>query len=77
MIRRLSVLILGLSLALGAFASPAAAFQAQKEVTDGFFDIPPRDPSQEAVPWGLPAYLVTSTLGAGAVFILCKSARRS
>jgi hypothetical protein len=75
MIRRLTALTLGLALGLGALA-PSAFAQKQKEVTDGFFDVPPRDPSQETEPWGLPAYLVTSAMGGLAIFILCKSARR-
>ena len=61
---------------------PSALAQAQKEppakeVTDGFFDVPPRDPSEIEEPWGLPAYLITAGLAGGAMFILCKSARRS
>jgi hypothetical protein len=74
--RRLAALALGLSLGLGAFATPVSA-QAAKEPTDGFFDVPARDPSEESQPWGLPAYMITSVLGAGAIFVLCKSARRS
>ena len=49
--------------------------QAAKEPTDGFFDVPAREDTAEA--WGLPAYMAVSTLAAGAVFILCKSARRA
>ncbi len=76
--RLLAPLALGLSLALAlsAFSSNASA-QAAKEPTDGFFDIPERADSEKAEAWGLPAYLVTSTLGGGAVFVLCRSARRS
>ncbi len=74
--RRLATLALGLSLALGAFAAPASA-QAAKEPTDGFFDVPARDPSEQSEPWGLPAYMITAALGGGAIFVLCKSARRS
>ena len=48
----------------------------QKEVTDGFFDVPARAAGEEDVPWGLPAYLVTCGLTGLAIFILCKSARR-
>ena len=45
----------------------------QKEVTDGFFDVPAREVEPS---WGLPAYLVTCALGGAAIAILCKSARR-
>ena len=45
----------------------------QKEVTDGFFDVPARESEPS---WGLPAYLVTCALGGGAIVVLCKSARR-
>jgi len=72
---RLSALILGLMLGLGSL-TPSAFAQKQKEVTDGFFDVPARDPSEETPSWGLPAYMVTSALGGLAIFILCKSARR-
>jgi hypothetical protein len=64
-----------LTLALGAFASSASA-QAPKEVTDGFFDVPARDPSEVGESYGVPSYMITSALGGLAVFILCKSARR-
>jgi hypothetical protein len=74
--RILAPLSLGLFLALSAFTSDASA-QAVKEPTDGFFDVPARPPGEEAEAWGLPAYLVTSTLSAGAIFVLCRSARRS
>lgn len=79
----------GLVSALAALATTAALFlvpasgqaqgpaPAQKEVTDGFFDVPARAAGEEDVPWGLPAYLVTSGLGGLAIFVLCKSARRS
>ncbi|WP_435008169.1 hypothetical protein P12x_005444 [Tundrisphaera lichenicola] len=78
---RLSALTLGLMLGLGALTSPALAYQKtpdppQKEVTDGFFDVPARDPSEESEPWGLPSYMITSALGGLGIFILCKSARR-
>ena len=49
----------------------------QKEVTDGFFDVPARDPSEIPDEIGLPAYLVTAGLAGLTVFLLCKSARRS
>ena len=74
--RTLATLALGLFLGLGAFTSPVSA-QAPKEPTDGFFDVPARDPSEITPPWGLPAYMITSALGGLSVFILCKSARRS
>jgi hypothetical protein len=81
MSHRVPALMIGLLLGLHLLGSPASAFQAPKEappkeVTDGFFTVPPRDPSEETQPWGLPAYMLTTTLGAGAIFILCKSARR-
>jgi hypothetical protein len=74
--RLLAPIALGLFLALAAFTTDASA-QATKEPTDGFFDIPERPDSEKAVAWGLPAYLVTSALGGGAIFVLCRSARRS
>ena len=46
----------------------------QKEVTDGFFDVPARE-SEPA--WGLPQYLVTSGMAGLAIFLVCKSARRN
>jgi hypothetical protein len=73
--RRLAALALGVFLGLGAFATPASA-QAGKEPTDGFFDVPARDPSEQSEPWGLPAYMITSAFGGAAIFVLCKSARR-
>jgi hypothetical protein len=73
--RTFAVLALGLLLGLSAFTSSASA-QAAKEPTDGFFDVPARAPGEEAEAWGLPAYMITATLGAGAIFVLCKSARR-
>ena len=75
-IRSLTTLALGLLLGLAAFTSPVSA-QAAKEPTDGFFDVPARDPSEAGENYGVPAYLVTSALGGAAIFILCKSARRS
>jgi hypothetical protein len=74
--RNFAVLALGLSLGLAAFTPTASAQAPAKEPTDGFFDVPARAPGEESEPWGLPAYMVTATLGAGAIFILCKSARR-
>jgi hypothetical protein len=74
--KKLAVPTLGLFLALFAVSSDASA-QAAKEPTDGFFDVPDRPDSEKVEAWGLPAYLVTSTLGGGAVFVLCRSARRS
>ena len=74
--RLFAALALGLTLGLSAFTSTASA-QAAKEPTDGFFDVPARAPGEESEPWGLPAYMITSTIGGGAIFILCKSSRRS
>ncbi len=74
--RLLAPLALTLFLGLTAFTATASA-QAAKEPTDGFFDVPARPPGEEAEAWGLPAYLVTSALGGGAIFTLCRSARRS
>ena len=73
---------LAVTLAALAPSVPSALAQAQKEppakeVTDGFFDVPPRDPSEIEEPWGLPAYLITAGLAGLGMFILCKSARRS
>jgi len=73
--RLLSALALGLTLGLAAFDAPALG-QAAKEPTDGFFDVPARDPSEVGESWGLPSYMITSALGAAAMFVLCKSARR-
>jgi hypothetical protein len=73
--RRLSALILGLMLGLGALTSPAFA-QKAKEPTDGFFDIPVDPNAVESPSYGVPAYMITSALGGLAIFILCKSARR-
>ena len=76
MSRFFAALALTLTLGLGAF-TPTASAQAAKEPTDGFFDVPARDPSEESEPWGLPAYMITSALGGFGIFILCKSSRRS
>jgi hypothetical protein len=63
--------------ALSASASAQSAKEAPaKEPTDGFFDVPARPPGEEAEPFGLPAYMVTSAIGGLAVFLFCKSARR-
>ncbi len=69
--RRLAAIALGLG--LGSLAGSASAYQG-KEPTDGFFDVPAREPGES---YGVPAYMITSTLGGAAMFILCKSARRS
>jgi hypothetical protein len=81
--KALAGLALGLLLGLaGGFNAPSAFGQAPKperakEPTDGFFDIP-KDPNAVDEPsYGVPAYLVTSALGGMAIFIVCKSARRS
>lgn len=74
-LRLLPALALGLTLGLAAFDAPVHA-QAAKEPTDGFFDVPARDPSEVGESWGLPSYMLTSALGGAAIFILCKSARR-
>ncbi len=77
-ILRSALLTLALATGLGlAGTTPTASAQAQKEPTDGFFDVPARPPGEEAEAWGLPAYMVTSTLGGLGVFVLCKSSRRS
>ena len=73
--RTLATLALGLFLGLAAF-TPSASAQAAKEPTDGFFDVPARDPSEAGESYGVPAYMITSALGGLAVFTLCKSARR-
>ncbi len=63
--------------ALGSTASAQAAKpERAKEPTDGFFDIPVDPNAVESPSYGVPAYMVTSALGGGAIFILCKSARR-
>jgi hypothetical protein len=78
--RILATLALGLFLGLGAMTTTASAQSAgkeppAKEPTDGFFDVPVREDTAEA--WGLPAYMVTSALGGAAMFVQCRSARRS
>ncbi len=78
--KRLATLGLGLYLVLGLAAS-ASAFQPAKperakEPTDGFFDIPVDPNAVESPSFGVPAYMITSALGGGAIFIMCKSARR-
>ena len=75
--RLFAALALGLTLGLAAFTPTASAQAPAKEPTDGFFDVPARAPGEESEPWGLPAYMITSTIGGGAIFILCKSSRRS
>ena len=82
LLRHATVPALGLALAtLTLGIRPAAAQQAKepppKEVTDGFFDVPARDPSEIPDEIGLPALLFTAALAGGAVFLVCKSARRS
>ena len=73
--RRFAPMALGLVLALGGLV-PSAHGQT-KEPTDGFFDVPARSDADKGPDYGVPYYLVTSALGGFAVFILCKSARRS
>ncbi len=77
-------LVPALALVLGASllgSAPVAAQQAKepppKEVTDGFFDVPARDTSQDGPEIGLGSYIITGCLAGGAMFVLCKSARRS
>jgi hypothetical protein len=79
--RTFTTLALGMTLGLAAFTATASA-QAPKEApakepTDGFFDVPARPPGEEAEAWGLPAYMITSTIGGLGVFALCRSARRA
>ncbi len=70
-------LILGASsLAVTPAHAQAPKAEKQKEVTDGFFDVPARDPSEDGPEIGLFAYILTAGLGGLAMFILCKSARR-
>jgi ABC-type glycerol-3-phosphate transport system substrate-binding protein len=73
--------LLTLALALTAFTASASAQASKeppaKEPTDGFFDVPARPPGEEAEPWGLPAYMVTSAIGGLGIFTLCRSARRA
>ena len=80
-ILRTASLTFAIALGLSAFAPTASAQQGQperqKEPTDGFFDVPARAAGEEAEPFGLPAYMVTSAIGGLGVFVLCKSARRS
>jgi hypothetical protein len=79
--RTFATLALGLTLALSAFTTTASAQAGKepraKEPTDGFFDVPARDPGEESEPWGLPAYLVISAIGGMGIFVLCRSARRA
>ena len=71
-------LILGSALLAG---SPALAQQGKepppKEPTDGFFDVPARDTSQDGPATGVDGYIATAAFAGLAMFILCKSARRS
>lgn len=72
-------LALATTLVLASLASPtsAPAQERAKEPTDGFFDVPARPPGEEAEPWGLPAYMITSAIGGLGIFIVCRSARRA
>ncbi len=81
LLRRGLVPALALILGASGFAPTPARAQApkaekQKEPTDGFFDVPARDPSEDGPEIGLFAYIVTAGLGGLTMFILCKSARR-
>ena len=73
-IRRGLIPALALILAGATLAPTPAHGQAAKEPTDGFFDVPARESEPS---WGLPAYLVTCALGGAAMFVVCKTARRT
>lgn len=81
LLRRATLPMLSLALATSTMGIHPALGQPkdppQKEVTDGFFDVPDRDPSEVPDEIGLPAYLLTAGLAGLAVFLVCKSARRS
>ena len=72
----LAILLGGSALIDSRAQAQAPKAEKQKEVTDGFFDVPPRDPSEDGEPFGLGAYIITAGFGGLAIFILCKSARR-
>ena len=76
LIRRTSRLSLPLALAAGAwvYAPTSALGQAGPDPTAGFFDVPKRDTPPA---WGLPEYMMTSVFAGAAIFMLCKSARRT
>ncbi len=77
MIRSASLaLVLGLAAFTALASAQAAKEPPAKEPTDGFFDVPARPAGEEAEPWGLPAYMVTSTIGGLGIMALCRSARR-
>ena len=59
---------------VGATLAPTPVLGQAKEPTDGFFDVPARESEPS---WGLPAYLVTCALGGAAMFVVCKTARRT
>ena len=48
----------------------------QKDVTDGFFDVPATEDPDGGKGNPVMGYLVTSVFGGAAMFALCKSARR-
>ncbi|WZO99231.1 hypothetical protein EP7_000830 [Isosphaeraceae bacterium EP7] len=66
-------------LALPAFALTlllAPGYALAKDPTDGFFDVPAREGADDGKGSTAPGYLVTSLLAGGAIFALCKPARR-
>lgn len=76
LVTTLALILGGSGFALTPAHAQAPKAEKQKEVTDGFFDVPARDPSEDGPEIGLFAYIVTAGLGGLAMFILCKSARR-
>ena len=48
----------------------------QKDVTDGFFDMPVKEDPDGGKGNAVPGYLVTALLSGGALFALCKTSRR-
>jgi hypothetical protein len=55
----------------------APGYALAKDPTDGFFDVPAREGSEDDGKGSVaPGYLLTSLLASGAIFALCKSARR-
>ncbi len=61
---------------VGTYASAQAVNPAQKDVTDGFFDMPVKDDPDGGKGNAVPGYLITSLLSGVALYALCKSSRR-
>lgn len=79
MSRTLRSITLTLMMILSA-ASVATAQRApdppQKDVTDGFFDMPVKEDPDGGKGNAVPGYLVTALLGGIVLFAVCKTSRR-